>query len=64
MKKLCKSSREHAKKIILTSSGWGRQSYPTRFSPVTSRNVRISRENFLTFIFNPHYHDDLNFIKI
>ena len=26
---------------------------PTNFSPVTSTNVRISPENFLTFSFNP-----------
>ena len=26
---------------------------PTSFSPVTSTNVRISPQNFLTFSFNP-----------
>ena len=36
--------------------GWGVQSQkgpPTSFSPVTSANVGISLQNFLTFSFNP-----------
>ena len=31
----------------------GQKGPPTNFSPVTSTNVRISPENFLTFSFNP-----------
>ena len=34
--------------------GWGGQKSPhTSFSPVTSRNVGIRPQNFLTFSFNP-----------
>ena len=33
--------------------GEGQKAPPTSFSPVTSTNVRISPENFLTFSFNP-----------
>ena len=31
----------------------GKKGLSTRFSPVTSSNVRISLQNFLTFSFNP-----------
>ena len=31
----------------------GQKSLPTSFSPVTSTNVGISRQNFVTFSFNP-----------
>ena len=34
---------------------------PTIFSPVTSTNVRISTQNFLTFNFNPFPTLVLNF---
>ena len=33
--------------------GEGQKAPPTSFSPVTSTNVRISPQNFLTFSFNP-----------
>ena len=33
--------------------GGGQRSPPTSFSPVTSTNVGISPQNFLTFSFNP-----------
>ena len=33
--------------------GGGQKDPPTSFSPVTSTNVRIKPQNFLTFSFNP-----------
>ena len=33
----------------------GKKATPTRFSPVTSTNVGISSQNFLTFSFNPFF---------
>ena len=33
--------------------GGGQKDPPTSFSPVTSTNVGISPQNFLTFSFNP-----------
>ena len=33
--------------------GGGKKAPPTSFSPVTSTNVEIRRQNFLTFSFNP-----------
>ena len=34
---------------------------PTSFSPVTSANVGISPQNFLTFSFNPFCHTGVKF---
>ena len=33
--------------------GGGKKASPTSFSPVTSTNVRVSPQDFLTFSFNP-----------
>ena len=42
---------------MLTYSGWGgvraAKSPPTSFAPITSTNVGISPQNFLTFSFHP-----------
>ena len=39
--------------LTLSRMGGGQKGPPTSFSPVTSTNVRISPQNFLTFSFNP-----------
>ena len=39
--------------LTLFRMGEGQKGVPTSFSPVTSANVRISTQNFLTFSFNP-----------
>ena len=39
--------------LTLFRMGEGQKGPPTSFSPVTSANVRISTQNFLTFSFNP-----------
>ena len=39
--------------LTLFRIGEGQKGPPTSFSPVTSANVRISTQNFLTFSFNP-----------
>ena len=38
---------------FLRTGGGGQKGSPTSFSPVTSTNVGISPQNFLTFSFNP-----------
>ena len=38
---------------LFRMGGWGKKDPPTSFSPVTSTNVGISLQNFLTFSFNP-----------
>ena len=37
----------------IQEGGGGKKANPTNFSPVTSTNVGISPQNFLTFSFNP-----------
>ena len=39
--------------LTLFRMGWPKRHLGTSFSPVTSRNVGISLQNFLTFSFNP-----------
>ena len=39
--------------LTLFRIGEGQKGPPTSFSPVTSANVGISSQNFLTFIFSP-----------
>ena len=41
------------KNINPIQDGGTKKALPTSFSPVTSTNVRISPQNFLTFSFNP-----------
>ena len=46
------------KKIFHPTQDWGMEVWeqkapPTSFSPITSTNVGISPQNFLTFSFNP-----------
>ena len=42
-------------------AGGGKKAPPTSFSPVTSTNVEIRPQNFLTFSFNPFDRLVLNF---
>ena len=54
---LCKKLLRKTKKLYFESlnpvqDGRGQKSPPTSFSPVTSTNVGIRSQNFLTFSFN------------
>ena len=40
---------------LFRMGGGGKKAPPTSFSPVTSTNVRISPQNFLTFSLLPHW---------
>ena len=44
---------EHSRLTLFRMGGGGAKRPPTSFSPLTSTNVGISIQNFLTFSFNP-----------
>ena len=51
---ICKSSIKSVVNPIQDEEGWGwAEAPPTSFAPVTSTNIRISPQNFLTFSVNP-----------
>ena len=45
--------KEHAAGVNPIQDGVGAKRPPSSFSPVTSTNVGLSPQNFLTFSFNP-----------
>ena len=49
------------KPLTLFRIGEAKSPPPTSFSPVTSTNVRINPQNFLTFSVNPFYHIGVQF---